>query len=68
MPLVLVSRSEKWGAVGTFTDISSIGKFSARGIPPPREMRPGFLRWTAACLRAEGCLDLLSTLRRSGMG
>jgi hypothetical protein len=65
VPVSFVSRSENWGGVGTLMDNSSMGKYSGHGRPPPREMRPGFLRNLAALFKVEGFLDLLSRLRRS---
>lgn len=54
--------SEKFGAVGTRTAISEIGKYSLEGRPPPREIRPGVLMYPAACLRMHGG-RLLSLLK-----
>ena len=65
MPFSRVSFSEKWPTRGTFQDISSNGKFSDDGRPPPSDMRPGLLKYFAAALMEEGFRFALSSFRRS---
>jgi len=65
MPFSLVSVSEKCPTCGTLKDISSNGKYSDDGRPPPSDMRPGLLKYFAAALIEEGFRFALSSFRRS---
>jgi hypothetical protein len=62
-PDSLVACSEKFGGVGTLNVTSSIGKYSAHGSPPPRDISPGLCRYAAAAFKLEGFLALLSSVR-----
>lgn len=51
---------EKDGGACAPMESEVMGKLSAEGSPPPREMRPGVLRCRAACLRTQGSREAAS--------
>jgi len=51
---------EKEGGERACTESEVMGKLSALGRPPPREMRPGVLRCRAACLSTQGSREAAS--------
>jgi len=67
VPDSLVACSEKPGGVGALKDISSMGKYSGHGKPPPNEIRPGVFKYWAAPLRLEGWRERLSRVNLSEM-